>query len=55
MSFLNTGGNDMNYQSIVIGALAAALLPAAVLAKDKREFTDDFPLGECELKSVGKN
>lgn len=45
----------MKYQFIIIGALAATLLPAAVLAKDKREFSDSFPLGECELNSVGEN
>ncbi len=45
----------MKHHSMAIGALAIALLPAVVLAGDKREFTDDFPLGECEFASVGEN
>lgn len=45
----------MKLHSMAIGALAIALLPAVVSAGDKREFTDDFPLGECEFASVGEN
>lgn len=45
----------MKHHSMAIGALAIALLPAVVSAGDKREFTDDFPLGECEFVSVGEN
>lgn len=45
----------MKHHSMAIGALVIALLPAVVSAEDKREFTDDFPLGECEFASVGEN
>lgn len=45
----------MKHHSMAIGALVIALLPAVVSAGDKREFTDDFPLGECEFASVGEN
>ena len=45
----------MKFHSMVIGFVAIALLPVAVSAGDKREFTDDFPLGECDLTSVGDN
>ncbi|MCG4452200.1 hypothetical protein LJY18_02645 [Pseudomonas sp. MMS21-TM103] len=45
----------MKLQSIMLGALALLLLQSAVLAKDKREYTDSFPLGECDFASVGEN
>jgi hypothetical protein len=45
----------MKFHSMVIGVVAIALLPVVVSAGDKREFTDDFPLGECDLTSVGDN
>ncbi|MDA7084991.1 hypothetical protein PH586_01130 [Pseudomonas sp. SA3-5] len=45
----------MKLQSMLLGALALSLLQPAALAKDKREYTDGFPLGECDFASVGEN
>lgn len=45
----------MKLNPMLLGALALSLLPMAGLSKDKREFTDSFPLDDCELSSVGAN
>jgi hypothetical protein len=45
----------MNYKAIAICSLAVSLVPWSLLAKDRREFTDTFPLGECTFQTVGGN
>ncbi|HEU5250240.1 MAG TPA: hypothetical protein VFW15_09655 [Thermoanaerobaculia bacterium] len=45
----------MNRKAIAACSFALALLPLGVLAGDKREFTDTFPLGECTFQTVGGN
>jgi hypothetical protein len=45
----------MNCKAIVVCSFALSLMPLSVLAKDRRGFTDTFPLGECTFQTVGGN
>ncbi|HEX9689513.1 MAG TPA: hypothetical protein VGB47_10650, partial [Thermoanaerobaculia bacterium] len=45
----------MNRKAIVVCSFALSLMPLGVLAKDKKGFTDTFPLGECTFQTVGGN
>jgi hypothetical protein len=45
----------MHCKAIVVCSFALSLMPLSVLAKDRRGFTDTFPLGECTFQTVGGN
>ncbi|NVK40124.1 MAG: hypothetical protein HWE39_02695 [Oceanospirillaceae bacterium] len=45
----------MKSKILVLGALMLALLPFSLSAKDKRDFTDSFPLDGCSFVNVGGN
>ena len=45
----------MSRKAIAVRCFALFLVPMGLLAKDKREFTDTFPLGECTFQTVGGN
>jgi hypothetical protein len=44
----------MTRRAIAIGSLLVSLTSAAVFAKD-RQFTDQFPIGDCTFQTVGGN
>lgn len=45
----------MTHRAIAICSLLVLLIPGSVLAKEKRGFTDQFPIGECTFQTVGGN
>jgi hypothetical protein len=55
MRFSSNGAETMNYRVIAVCALVVSLMPWTIFAGDKRKFTDEFPLGECQFKTRGDN
>jgi len=45
----------MKFRTIAAFVFALVLLPLTASGKEKRDFTDTFPLGDCQFSSTGGN